>query len=57
MHVEKYKAAETKASQARWKKTEKHYDDVSRALEKKFRDNKSKWVDEIINGVLSYNNY
>ena len=56
-HVEAYKTSETKASENSWKKTAKYYDDVSRALDKKFRDNKSKWVDEIVNGVLSYNSY
>lgn len=54
-HVEQYKAAERKANDALWKKTEKHYDDVSKELDRKFSDNKNKWIDEIVNGVLSYN--
>ena len=56
-HIEEYKAVEKKASEKAWKKTAKYYDSVSRTLEKKFRDNKEKWVEEIVNGVLSYGNY
>ena len=56
-HIESYKAAEKKTSEAGWKKTEKYYDNVSRTLEKKFRDNKEKWVSEIVSGVLSFTDY
>ncbi len=54
-HVEQFKIAAKKTSDAEWKKTEKHYDDVSKSLEKKFKDHKDKWVSEIVDGVLSYN--
>ena len=56
-HIEEYKASEKKASEKEWKKKEKYYDGVSRELDKKFRDNKDKWVEEIVNGVLSYTSY
>lgn len=54
-HIEDYKLAAKKTSDENWKKTEKYYSDVSKALEKKFRDNKEKWVNDIVNGVLNYN--
>ena len=55
-HIEQYKKAAKKTSEEEWKVTLKHYDDVSAALEKKFKNNKEKWVNDIVNGVLSYNN-
>lgn len=54
-HVEEYKKAAQKSSDENWKKTEKYYSNVSKSLDKKFRDHKEKWVNDIVNGVLSYN--
>lgn len=55
-HVEEYKKTAKKASDENWKKTEKYYSDVSKSLDKNFKDHKDKWVNDIVNGVLSYNN-
>ncbi len=54
-HIEEYKASAQKTSDENWKKTEKYYSDVSKALEKKFRDHKEKWINDIVSGVLNYN--
>ena len=53
--VEEYKQSAKKTADAEWKKTEKYYSNVSKNLEKKFNDHKDKWVNDIVNGVLSYN--
>lgn len=55
-HVQEFKKAAKKTSDENWKKTEKYYSDVSKSLDKKFKDHKDKWVNDIVNGVLSYNN-
>ncbi len=54
-HVEEYKTKAKKDYESTWKETVKHYDDISKDLERKFANNKDRWVEEIVNGVLSYN--
>ena len=56
IHVQEFEKAAKKTSDENWKKTEKYYSDVSKSLDKKFKDHKDKWVNDIVNGVLSYNN-
>ncbi|MBQ5439598.1 MAG: hypothetical protein IIT49_02310 [Clostridia bacterium] len=55
-HVEEYKKSESKIAEEKMKETEKRYRGISKALEKKYNDNKEKWVNGIVNGVLTYNN-
>lgn len=51
-HVEQFKKSAAQTSDEEWKAAQKHYDSVSKALEKKFNDNKEKWVDDIVSSVL-----
>ncbi len=52
-HVEKFKEAAAKDSENDWKKTEQYYARISNALESDYKENKSKWVDAIVNEVIS----
>ena len=54
-HVEEFKKCEGKKAEEKQKETEKLYSGISKALEKKYKDNKEKWVNGIVNGVLTYN--
>lgn len=51
-HLELFKLAARKSSDEKWKATEKHYQQVSSSIDKLFEENKNKWVDEIVAGVL-----
>lgn len=52
-HIREFKNAAQKASDEEWQETEKYYKEVSLALERKFKENKQQWVDEIYNDVIS----
>lgn len=52
-HVESFKLAAKKTSDEKWMQTEKHYSEISRSIDKKFKDNKDIWVNEIVDGVLN----
>lgn len=51
-HVEEFKKSAAKSSEEEWQAALKHYDSVSLLLEKKFEDNKEKWVNDIVDSVL-----
>lgn len=52
-HIESFKIAAKKTSDEKWIKIEKHYEDISASLKKKFDKNKEQWINEIVNGVIS----
>ena len=52
VHVEQYKKTAVKASEEEWEITKKHYDSVSQKMEKTFKSNKERWVDNIVSAVL-----
>lgn len=51
-HLEMFKKAAGKSSEEKWKKTEKYYENLSSSLDKVYKENKDRWVNEIVSGVL-----
>lgn len=52
-HIESFKEAAKKSSDEKWLKTEKYYNNVSNSLDKEYKENKEKWIADIVNGVLN----
>lgn len=51
-HIETFKIAAQKSSDEKLKETERHYEKISKSLDKKYENNKEKWVAEIVKGVI-----
>lgn len=52
-HMDYFKLAAQKTSDEKWKRTEKYYSEISKLIDKKFKNNKDNWVNEIVSGVLN----
>lgn len=51
-HLETFKSAAKNSNEEKIKKAEQYYEEVSLALDKTFAQNKDRWIDEIVNGII-----